>query len=72
VSGDPPSPVPANLRKYRLRAGMTQSLVADELGIVIRTLQKWERDESMPAWRYLVMLARLYGTDVPAFFERPA
>lgn len=65
----PPSPLAANLKAWRLRNGMTITHVADELGIHIRTLQKWERDESTPAWRYLKGLADLYGTRVSVFYE---
>jgi transcriptional regulator with XRE-family HTH domain len=74
VTADPDSPVGRNLAHWRRstidpRTGRpyTQARVADELGVIKRTIQKWELNESMPAWKYLRMLADLYGTTVPSF-----
>lgn len=66
---DPGSPVGQNLRELREAKDLTRIQVADELGVVERTVAKWEREESMPAYRYLEMLAKLYGTTVPRLFD---
>jgi transcriptional regulator with XRE-family HTH domain len=74
VTADPDSPVGRNLAHWRRSTinpetgrPYTQMRVADELGVIKRTIQKWELNESMPAWKYLRMLADLYGTNVASF-----
>lgn len=36
------------LKELRNEAGITQSALAEELGIAMNTLSKWERGESQP------------------------
>jgi len=64
-----PSPVARNIRRMRLERKLTRPYVADELGIYLRTLDKWERGESEPNYQYLTRLAEFYETTVPALFE---
>jgi len=63
------SPVGTNIKRLRLERGLTHKKAADELGIYIRTLQKWERGESEPNWMYLKRLSEFYEVPVPDLFK---
>ena len=51
----------ASLRKQN---NMTQSEVADKLGVSYQAVSKWERDESLPDITLLPMIADLFGITI--------
>lgn len=53
-----------NLKEARKRKGMSQELVAEQLGISRQAVTKWESGQSKPNSRNLQALAELY--EVPA------
>lgn len=46
-----------NLREVRLSKGITQQQLADELGIDLRSYQKWEYGVHLPTCDILLVLA---------------
>jgi transcriptional regulator with XRE-family HTH domain len=53
-----------NVQTLRLRAGLSQSGLADKTGIPVKTIQSWEISRRTPRWiNLLVRLAR--GLEVP-------
>lgn len=52
----------ARIKKARKSAGLTQQAVADSLGIMLRSYQKYEEDASEPSLHYLISLSIVLGT----------
>ena len=52
------------LRDLRARAGLTQKQLAAELGIVSRTILRWEAGEQTPNLTDLRRLAAYFGVSV--------
>ena len=53
-----------NLKEARKRKGMSQEVVAEQLGITYQAVAKWELGQSKPASRNLQALAELYEVPV--------
>lgn len=53
-----------NLKEARKRKGMSQELVAEQLGITHQAVAKWELGQSRPNARNLQALAQLYEVPV--------
>jgi transcriptional regulator with XRE-family HTH domain len=52
------------IQVYRLKAGLSQSQLAQKAGIAVKTIQNWEINRRTPRWiRLLARLAK--GLDVP-------
>lgn len=49
---------------YRKAANMTQSEVADQLGVTYQAVSKWERDESLPDITMLPKIADLFNISI--------
>lgn len=49
---------------YRKAANMTQSEVADQLGVTYQAVSKWERDESLPDITMLPKIADLFDISI--------
>lgn len=49
------------LKTHRLRCGMTQEFVAEQLGVSRQAVSKWENGSSDPSTGNLLALAKLYG-----------
>lgn len=49
---------------YRKAANMTQSEVADKLGVTYQAVSKWERDESLPDITMLPKIADLFNISI--------
>ena len=54
------------LRELRARAGLTQKQLAAELGIVSRTILRWEAGQQAPNLTDLRRLAARFGVSVAA------
>ena len=49
------------LQMLRQRAGMSQDVLAERLGVSRQAVSRWERDETMPDPDKIVVLADLFG-----------
>ena len=49
------------LKELRNEAGITQSALAEKLGIAMNTLSKWERGESQPNDESFISLCEYFG-----------
>ena len=49
------------LQTLRQRAGMSQDVLAERLGVSRQAVSRWERDETMPDPDKIVALADLFG-----------
>ena len=50
-----------NIRKLREARGMSQSALADELGVRPPTVFKWENEISPPKYENLRAMSKLFG-----------
>jgi DNA-binding XRE family transcriptional regulator len=61
-----------SIRSYRIKAGLTQSAIARQLGVTRKTVSAWERGLSCPIPPLLMQLARALSTLAehlyPAYF----
>ena len=51
----------AKLKDARMRAGMTQEKVAEEIQVTRRTISNWENEKSFPDIVSVIRLSSLYG-----------
>ena len=56
--------VGANISKYRKATGMTQTELADRLGLSFQAVSNWERGQSCPDIANLMALAEMFGVSV--------
>jgi len=49
------------LKEARLNAGLTQTYVAEQLGVKNQLICNWERGASSPSFNFLPILIDLYG-----------
>lgn len=54
----------AALKEQRIRCGITQEFVAEQLDVSRQAVSKWENGTSEPSTANLMALAQLYGTSV--------
>lgn len=57
-----------NLKIARLKAGLTQTAVAEKLGTTRATIYNWEKDPGRLSLDKFNTLAQLYGVSVSYFF----
>lgn len=55
------------LRHHRALAGLTQTELAERVGVNLRTFQRWEDAERTPYKRHLLSLARALNVDPQVF-----
>lgn len=55
-----------NIRRIRMERGMTQSALADKLGVSDRAVSRWERDQAAPDISLLAQLALVLETSTDA------
>ena len=51
----------AKLKDARMRAGMTQEKVAEEIQVTRQTISNWENEKSFPDIVSVIRLSSLYG-----------
>ena len=61
--------VAARMRAFRVQAGLTQTRLADALGLTFQQIQKYERASNRVSAGRLVQIAATLGQPVAAFFE---
>ena len=49
-----------NLLELRKRRGITQSYLAEVVGVSFQTISKWETGVALPDIRYIVSLAKFF------------
>ena len=59
----------AALKEQRIRCGITQEFVAEQLDVSRQAVSKWENGTSEPSTANLMALAQLYGTSVDALLR---
>jgi transcriptional regulator with XRE-family HTH domain len=59
----------ANVRRLRLARGMTQEVLAEAIGIELRTLQRVEAASTNPSLTMLINLADVLGVKPGALLE---
>ena len=55
-----------NIRVLRIKAGMTQSRLAERLGVTDQAVSKWETGAASPDLSLIVPLTRLFGVTADA------
>ena len=58
-----------SLAQARRKAGLTQEVVAEKLGVSRQTISKWELDETLPDIRQSKRLAMLYRVTLEALID---
>jgi DNA (cytosine-5)-methyltransferase 1 len=61
------APAPGAIRQRREQAGLTQAQAAAQVGVHVRSWQKWELGERtmpQPAWRLFLLMTGSPPTDV--------
>ena len=58
-----------NLFKARKKAGLSQEIVAEKLGVSRQTISKWETDETVPDIYQSKKLAKLYKLSLDELIE---
>jgi transcriptional regulator with XRE-family HTH domain len=61
-----PTSVNEKLRQARISRGWSQQDLADQLGIVVGTVNRWERGKQQPTPYYRLKLSALFGTTAEA------
>jgi transcriptional regulator with XRE-family HTH domain len=56
------------IRDYRKAAGLTQTALADEIGVTQSIISDWENDVYLPNARQLPMLAKVLGCQIGDLF----
>lgn len=62
-------PIGKNIRFLRSKAGLTQRVLAYELGVTVQAVSKWERGVSYPDLTLLPTIARLFSVPIDRLFE---
>lgn len=57
------------IKTLRLRAGMTQEMLADELGVTFQTISKWENNVCAPDIAMLPRLSVYFGVTIDELFN---
>lgn len=61
-----------NIRALRQRKGLTQDLVAQQLGVTYQAVSKWENDTNTPDIALLPEIAALFDVTIDALFAQDA
>jgi transcriptional regulator with XRE-family HTH domain len=60
-----------NFRRFRLIQGLTQTEVADKLGVSTVTVSKWESGRCLPKVKRIKQVASVLHTTVPELLKEP-
>ena len=60
------------LRELREQKGLTQTQLAELVGVKRDAVARWEADVREPGWSNVVALAQALGVDCTAFLQAPA
>jgi len=56
------------LRQHRMRLGLSQEALAEEVGVSARSIRRWEQDLALPQGFARERLAQLFGMDTEHLF----
>lgn len=59
------------LRQLREESGLTQSEVAERVGLIYQTVAKYERGEMEPTWAVVLAFADVFAVTPDAFLDPP-
>lgn len=60
----------SRLKELRLAAGLTQTKLAEQIGVSRDAIARWESNNREPNWTSVVALAKALGVDCTAFLEQ--
>ncbi len=60
----------ANIQKFRKKQGLTQTELAEKLGVTFQAVSKWENAQSMPDITLLPLLADIFDCHIDELFSR--
>lgn len=62
-------PIGENIRRLRIKSGLTQRALAYELGVSVQAVSKWEQGRSYPDLDLLPKIAEFFGVGIDRLFE---
>ncbi|MBE6639845.1 MAG: helix-turn-helix transcriptional regulator [Ruminococcaceae bacterium] len=62
-------PIGKNIKKLRIKAGLTQRALAFELQVSIQAVSKWEQGRSYPDLTLLPQIANLFSVTIDRLFQ---
>lgn len=57
------------IKEHRIRCGMTQEFLAEQLGVSRQAVSKWENGTSEPTTSNLLALTKLFGVSAEEFLQ---
>lgn len=58
------------VRELRTAAGMTQQALAEQVGVTVPTVSKWELGQRMPEWETAFRLSRIFNVPLDQIIRR--
>jgi len=59
-----------NIKKYRLKSGITQEELASRLGVTYQAVSKWENEKAAPDISFLPDMAEIFGCSIDELFGK--
>ena len=59
----------SKIKKLRLRAGLTQEMVAEHLGVSFQTISKWEMDAANPEMDKALEICKIFNCSLDNLFR---
>ena len=58
------------VKELRTAAGMTQKALADQLGVTVPTVSKWELGQRTPELEKVFRMTRIFGVPIEEIVQR--
>lgn len=58
------------VKELRTAAGMTQKALADQLGVTVPTVSKWERGQRTPELERVFRMTLIFGVPIEEIVQR--
>lgn len=58
------------VKELRTAAGMTQKALADQLGVTVPTVSKWERGQRTPELERVIRMTLIFGVPIEEIVQR--
>ena len=58
------------VKELRTAAGMTQKALADQLGVTVPTVSKWELGQRTPELERVFRMTRIFGVPIEEIVQR--